>query len=99
MARSAGPTEARKIIQDIHIGTCGMHSGSRDVATKALHMGYYWPTVNHDIEAELKTCQECRAYARIQQALKHDLISITASWPFLQWGFDICAPFPAITAY
>ncbi|GJW10053.1 hypothetical protein Tco_1575880 [Tanacetum coccineum] len=97
MARCFGPTEARIIIQDIQNRMCGMHSGSRIVAPKALHMGYFWPTVNQDAKAELKTCPECCAYASIQRAPKHDLIPITAPWPFLQWGIDICAPFPAIT--
>ncbi|GJS47189.1 reverse transcriptase domain-containing protein [Tanacetum coccineum] len=56
------------------------------VAAKALRMGYYWPTNNQDVKVELKTCQECRAYAIIERAPKHDLIPITTPWPFLQWG-------------
>ncbi|GJR23933.1 hypothetical protein Tco_0972460 [Tanacetum coccineum] len=73
---------------------CGMHSGSRVVAAKALRMGYYGSTINHDVEADLKTCPECYVYASIQRVPKHDLIPITMPWPYLQWGIDICGPFP-----
>ncbi|GJY93673.1 hypothetical protein Tco_0509455 [Tanacetum coccineum] len=50
--------------------------------------------VQEDTEAKLKTCPECRVYASIQRAPKHDLIQITAPLTFHQWSIDVCIPFP-----
>ncbi|GJR26610.1 reverse transcriptase domain-containing protein [Tanacetum coccineum] len=82
ITRCVGPIKTHTILQDIHNGICGIHSGYRAVAAKALRMGYYWPIVNQDAEAEIKTCQECRAYASIQRAPNHDLIPITNLGPY-----------------
>ncbi|GJR84372.1 hypothetical protein Tco_0155157 [Tanacetum coccineum] len=59
MARCIRPKETCTIIHDIYGRMCGMQLGYRAVAEKALLMGCYWPTVNQDVEAYLKTCPEC----------------------------------------
>ncbi|GJS49115.1 hypothetical protein Tco_0599236 [Tanacetum coccineum] len=95
MARCVRPTEARTIMHDIHSEMCAMDSGSRAVAAKALLIGYYFPIVSQDTEAELKTCPKCCAYAIILRAPKHDLIPIITPWPFHRWGINILGSFPA----
>ncbi|GJS22442.1 reverse transcriptase domain-containing protein [Tanacetum coccineum] len=44
----------------IHEGSCSMHAGTRSVVSKALRIGYYWPTMHKDARALIKACQECQ---------------------------------------
>ncbi|XP_071689187.1 uncharacterized protein [Rutidosis leptorrhynchoides] len=41
--RCVGPKEAAVIIDEIHKGSCGLHSGSRTVTERIKRLGYYWP--------------------------------------------------------
>ncbi|GKD59023.1 reverse transcriptase domain-containing protein [Tanacetum coccineum] len=36
------------VIREIHEGSCRMHAGPRSVVTKAMRLGYYWPTMHRD---------------------------------------------------
>nr|GEV93603.1 hypothetical protein [Tanacetum cinerariifolium] len=35
--------QAKYLIREIHIGTCGMHDGLRRAVYKAMNIGYFWP--------------------------------------------------------
>ncbi|KAI3771957.1 hypothetical protein L6452_03129 [Arctium lappa] len=41
-------TQVQKILQDMHDGECGNHSGSRSLANRISRQGYYWPTLRQD---------------------------------------------------
>ncbi|XP_062099948.1 uncharacterized protein LOC133805813 [Humulus lupulus] len=41
--RCLRPSEAKKLLEEIHEGACGNHRGRRSLAHKALTAGYYWP--------------------------------------------------------
>ncbi|KAI3757912.1 hypothetical protein L6452_05456 [Arctium lappa] len=40
--------QVHKILQDMHDGECGNHSGSRSLANRISRQGYYWPTIRQD---------------------------------------------------
>ncbi|XP_048622693.1 uncharacterized protein LOC125591858 [Brassica napus] len=37
--------KARKVMEEVHSGSCGNHSGGRSLAVKIKCHGYYWPTM------------------------------------------------------
>jgi hypothetical protein len=37
--------EGLEILREVHDGTCGSHSGSRALAAKVIHQGFYWPAI------------------------------------------------------
>nr|GEV13690.1 hypothetical protein [Tanacetum cinerariifolium] len=39
---------ANYVIQEIHMGSCGMHMGPLAVLRKAIRQWYYWPTTMHE---------------------------------------------------
>jgi len=41
--RCLGPDETRRVMQEIHDGDCGNHTGGRSLAYKVINQGYYWP--------------------------------------------------------
>nr|KYP36124.1 hypothetical protein KK1_042776 [Cajanus cajan] len=48
-------SQAAYVIEEIHRGICGMHSGARSMATRVLRAGYYWPTLKFGIPHTLVT--------------------------------------------
>nr|XP_043622755.1 uncharacterized protein LOC122594316 [Erigeron canadensis] len=92
--RCAGPKKAEMIIREIHEGICGAHSGARSVATKAMRLGYFWPTMHQDSTALLKNCEASQLHANIPRQPKNDMTSVISAWPFIQWGIDLVGPLP-----
>ncbi|CAL2239297.1 unnamed protein product [Prunus armeniaca] len=39
------PEEGREVLPEIHEGVCGDHSTSRTMAIKAIHLGYFCPSL------------------------------------------------------
>ena len=53
------PKEAEYVMREIHKGICGNHSGARSLMHKLIRAGYYWPTMQKDVDAYVKTCDKC----------------------------------------
>ena len=53
------PEEAEYVMREIHKGICGNHSGARSLMHKLIRAGYYWPTMQKDVDAYVKTCDKC----------------------------------------
>lgn len=73
--------EAEYVLAEIHEGVCGIHDGSRPLATKVLRAGFYWPTLRSDCLKWVKKCERCQKFAQIPHAPP-------------EWGIDILGPFP-----
>ncbi|KAL0289308.1 UNVERIFIED_CONTAM: hypothetical protein Sradi_7075800 [Sesamum radiatum] len=48
LLRCLSTEEGIHILQEIHSGCCGAHTGTRILANKALRAGYFWPTMKQD---------------------------------------------------
>ena len=57
--RCLAPDEANYVLREVHGGACGNHSGARSLIHKVVHAGYYWPTVQADVKAYVKVCDQC----------------------------------------
>ena len=49
--------------------------------------------MRQDAQGFVRRCEECQRYANIQRQPSTHLTSISAPWPFVQWGMDILGPF------
>ena len=87
-------SQAQYVLEELHRGICGMHSGARSMAARALRAGYYWPTMKHDARELTKKCPECQKHGPLLLVPPEQLHSITDPWPFATWGMDILGPFP-----
>ena len=61
---------------------------------KLIRAGYYWPTMQRDMEAYVKTYNKCQRFSNTIRQPSEELTLMTAPWPFFQWGLDIMGPFP-----
>ncbi|XP_020236323.1 uncharacterized protein LOC109815918 [Cajanus cajan] len=55
-------SQATYVVEEIHQGICGMHSGARSMAARVLRAGYYWPTLKSDCQNYIQKCKECQHF-------------------------------------
>ena len=63
--RCLGTEEADYVMREVHEGICKNHSGSRSLVHKLVRAGYYWPTMQKDAEAYVRTCDKCQKFSNI----------------------------------
>jgi len=82
-------SRAKYVMAELHEGICGLYSGGRSMATRALRAGYYWPTMESDAAEYVKKCKKCQEFGNILRVKPEVLHHMNSSWPFVQWGIDI----------
>jgi hypothetical protein len=53
------PDEGCAILQDIHAGICGSHTGDRSLVGKAYRQGFFWRTTGSDADSLVHRCEGC----------------------------------------
>uniref|UniRef100_A0A2N9GFI7 Uncharacterized protein n=1 Tax=Fagus sylvatica TaxID=28930 RepID=A0A2N9GFI7_FAGSY len=86
--------EAKYVMREIHEGICGNHSGARALQKMIVKAGYYWPSMQTDVNRFVQHCDKCQRFANLLHSPPEVLVPMTAPWPFAQWGLDIMGPFP-----
>ncbi|XP_020417953.1 uncharacterized protein LOC109948673 [Prunus persica] len=80
--RCLTPEEGNYVIQEIHKGICGNHSGTRSLAHKAIRQGYFWPSLHTDAQAFTQKCDKCQRFTNIPQLLAEPLTAMVSPWLF-----------------
>ena len=52
--------EAKYILEEIHQGICGDHTGLRSLVNKVIRTGYFWPTMQVDAMELVNKCDKCQ---------------------------------------
>ncbi|XP_074560279.1 uncharacterized protein LOC141816393 [Curcuma longa] len=86
--------EANYVMQEIHHGCCGNHGGERALTRKVLLAGYFWPTMQADVQKLVRTCKSCQKHQVLTRQPAELLKTSSVSCPFDQWSMDIVGPFP-----
>jgi len=82
------------LLEELHEGICGSHTGGRSLAHRALTQGYKWPSMQKYSQEYMKKCDQCQRYAPNIHQLGRVLNPLSSPWPFAQWGLDIVGSFP-----
>ncbi|GFZ11140.1 hypothetical protein Acr_22g0005380 [Actinidia rufa] len=53
------PSLVEDVLYEIHEGMCGVHSGGRSLAHRALSKGYWWPYMQKDAQVYVRKCNKC----------------------------------------
>ena len=75
--------ESNYVLREVHEEACGNHSRVRALVHKVVCAGYYWSTIQVDVKAYIKVCNQCQ---RLSNVPKHPLEYLTpmmASWPLM----------------
>ncbi|KAI3758461.1 hypothetical protein L6452_06024 [Arctium lappa] len=86
--------QVHKILQDMHDGECGNHSGSRSLANRISRQGYYWTTLRQDATRYVQLCDACQRHTGMSHKPSEPLHSTLIPWPFMKWGMDIVGKLP-----
>ncbi len=76
------------ILEACHDSVCGGHFSRRLTAQKALHSGYFWPTMFVDAHTHAQCCDACQHYARNDLHMDLPLHPSLPLVPFEKWGID-----------
>ena len=76
--------EANYVMREVHEGVRKNHSGSRLLVHKLIRVGYYWPTMQKDAHAYVKTCDKCQRFNNLIRQPTEKLTPMTIPWPFAQ---------------
>ena len=63
--RCLGPEEVDYVMKEFHEGICGNHFGSQSLVDKLIRAGYYWLTMQKDVQAYVKACDKCQRFDHI----------------------------------
>ena len=74
--------EGKKILKEIHVGTCDNYVASRTLVRKAFRASFYCTSAIADAEALVYRCENCQFFAKQIHVLAQALQMIPASWPF-----------------
>ncbi|PKI58165.1 hypothetical protein CRG98_021453, partial [Punica granatum] len=84
--------EARRLMEEVHGGSCGPHMNGLMLAKKLMRLGYYWSIMETDYVKHVRHCSRCQVYASQIKAPPNELCPMTAPWPFSMWGIDVIGP-------
>ena len=51
-----------------HLRSMCNHSRARTLVHKVIHVGYYWPTIQEDLKAYVKVCDQCQHFSNIHRS-------------------------------
>ncbi|XP_070056531.1 uncharacterized protein [Nicotiana tomentosiformis] len=60
LLRYVDATEATRLLEEIHTGTCGPHMNGFTLAKKILRVGYFWMTMESDSIRYVQKCHQCQ---------------------------------------
>ena len=82
------------LLEELHEGTYGSHTGGRSIAHRAITQDYWWPNMQREALKYTKKCDQCQRFAQNTHQPGGFLNLLSSHWPFAQWGLDIVGPFP-----
>ncbi|KAJ9553755.1 hypothetical protein OSB04_017800 [Centaurea solstitialis] len=86
--------QINQILQEMHDGECGNHTGGRSLANRISRQGYYWPTLREDAITYVQRCDACQKHSGMIHRPSEPLHSVLIPWPFMRWGMDIVGKLP-----
>ncbi|XP_070026382.1 uncharacterized protein [Nicotiana sylvestris] len=91
-----GLGDTNYVLQEIHEGTCGNHSGAESLVHKIIKAGYYWVDMEKDTKEFVRKCDKCQRHAPMIHQPREQLHSVLSPWSFMKWGMDIVGPLPSV---
>ena len=82
------------LLEELHEGICGSHTGGRFLSHTTLTQGYWWLNMQKEAQECVKKCDQCQRFVPNIHQPGGVLNLLSNLWPFAQWGLDIVGPFP-----
>ena len=82
------------LLEELHKGICGSHTGGKSMLHRAFTQGYWWPRMQKEALEYVKKCDQCQRFAPNIHQPEGVLNPLTSPWSFALWGLDIVGSFP-----
>ncbi|XP_019244562.1 PREDICTED: uncharacterized protein LOC109224436 [Nicotiana attenuata] len=92
LLRCVDAREATKLIEEIHVATCGPHMNGFTLVKKILRAGYFRMTMETDCIHFVQKCHQCQIHSDLIRVPPNELNVTSFSWPFAAWGMDVIGP-------
>ena len=90
------PELIESLLEELHEGICGSHTGGRSLAHRAITQGYWWSNMQREALEYVRKCDQCQWFAPSIHQPGGILNLLSSPWPFAQLGLDIVGPFPKV---
>ena len=57
------PEASELLLEELHKGICGSHTGGRSLSHQALTQGYWWPGMQKEALEYVRKCDQCQRFA------------------------------------
>ena len=57
------PKLTESLLEELHKGICGSHTGGRSLAHRAITQGYWWPNMQRKALEYVRKCDQCQRFA------------------------------------
>ncbi|XP_019241237.1 PREDICTED: uncharacterized protein LOC109221230 [Nicotiana attenuata] len=57
LAKCLGPHQTRQVLEEVHEGHCGAHTGNRPLVRCLIRAGYYRPTMKKEVADYVRRCE------------------------------------------
>ena len=81
--------EAKRVLEKVYQGICGLHMNGRMLAKRILRMKYYWNTMETDCVDFVKSCNDCQTHENFNHVPPSKLYNMTSPWPFSVRGIYV----------
>ena len=88
------PETSESILEELHEGICGSHTGRRSLSHRAITQGYWWSNMQKEAQEYVRKCDQCQRFAPNIHQPRGIVNPLSSPWLFAQWGLDIVGPFP-----
>ena len=78
------PTTSESILEELHEGICGSHTGGRSLSLRAITQGYWWPNMQKEAQEYVRKCDQCQRFAPNIHQPGGILNPLSSPWPFAQ---------------
>ena len=88
------PELTESLLEELHEGICGSHTGGRSLAHRAITQGYWWPNMQKEALEYDRKCDQCQWFMPSIHQPRGILNPLSSPQLFAQQGLDIMGPFP-----
>ena len=78
------PELTESLLEELHEGICGNHTGGRSLAHRAITHGYWWPNMQREALEYVRKCDQCQRFALSIHQPGEILNLLSNPWPFAQ---------------
>ena len=76
------PEASELLLEELHEGIYGSHTGGKSIAHRAITQGYWWPNMQKEALEYTKKCDQCQRFSPNTHQPRGFLNPLSSPWPF-----------------